>query len=94
MFLATPSASRTAHAADSARRIHAAGLASVSRRIASWRVRPTRHEPWAITLAISLILLAIMYGLAFWHESHNEAARQNKIQFEAMLLRTGPLTRP
>ena len=79
------SASRTADAADSARTIHAAGLASVSRRIASWRVRPIRHEPWAIALAISVILLAIMYGLAFWHESHNEAARQNKIQFEAML---------
>jgi len=90
VFLATPSASRTAHAADSTRTIHALGLASVSRRIASWRVRP---KPWAIALAISVILLAIMYGLAFWHESRNEAARQNKIQFEAMLLRAGPLTR-
>ena len=88
------SVSRTVDAASSACTIHAAGLASVSRRIVSWRVRPTGHEPWAIALAISVILLAIMYGLAFWRESHNEAVRQNKIQFEAMLLRTGPLTRP
>lgn len=88
------SVSRTVDAASSACTIHAAGLASVSRRIASWRVRPTGHKPWAIALAISVILLAVMYGLAFWRESQNEAVRQNKIQFETMLLRTGPLTRP
>ncbi len=35
---------------------------------------------WTFTLAISAALLAIMYGLAFWHESRSEAARQQAIQ--------------
>jgi hypothetical protein len=42
-----------------------------------------------LALAISATLLATMYGLAFWHELRKEAARQNKIQFEMTLLRTG-----
>jgi len=54
------------------------------------RVRPTSHESLTLSLAISAILLAIMYGLAFRHESRNKAARQKKIQFEMILLRTDP----
>jgi hypothetical protein len=34
---------------------------------------------WTFTLAISAALLAIMYGLAFWHEARSAAARQDAI---------------
>ena len=35
---------------------------------------------WTYTLAISATLLAIMYGLAFWHEARGEAAREQAVQ--------------
>jgi hypothetical protein len=30
---------------------------------------------WAVTLGVSGVMLAVMYGLAFWHEARAEAAR-------------------
>jgi hypothetical protein len=30
---------------------------------------------WAVTLGVSGAMLAVMYGLAFWHEARAEAAR-------------------
>ena len=35
---------------------------------------------WTFTIAISATLLAIMYGLAYWHELRGEAARQDAIR--------------
>jgi hypothetical protein len=35
---------------------------------------------WTFTIAISATLLAIMYGLAYWHELRGEAARQDATQ--------------
>jgi len=35
---------------------------------------------WMFTIAISATLLAIMYGLAFWHEVRGEAARQDAMR--------------
>jgi len=35
---------------------------------------------WTYTVAISLTLLAIMYGLAYWHEARGEAARDSAVQ--------------
>jgi hypothetical protein len=34
---------------------------------------------WTFTLAISLTVLAIMYGLAYWHEARGEAARDGAL---------------
>jgi hypothetical protein len=34
---------------------------------------------WTFTIAISAALLAVMYGLAYWHELRGEAARQDAI---------------
>jgi hypothetical protein len=35
---------------------------------------------WTFTIAISLTLLAIMYGLAYWHEARGEAIRDSAVQ--------------
>jgi hypothetical protein len=35
---------------------------------------------WTFTIAISATLLAVMYGLAYWHELRGAAARQDAMQ--------------
>ena len=35
---------------------------------------------WMFTIAISATVLAIMYGLAYWHELRGEAARQDAMR--------------
>ena len=35
---------------------------------------------WTFTIAISATLLAVMYGLAYWHELRGEAARQDAMR--------------